>query len=222
MRTTILAVAALSLTAAAAAAAPDWTKTVANTSAGWRTGNPAAATRLVEYGSPNCSHCAHFAEATDARIMEKVKSGKLSFEYRPYLIFPHDVAAALIARCVPLQRRFAFVHDYYGNSAAITDKLRSAMADSARNAELEAAREAGIGAYNRKLAAVTGMGAIAARYGLTPAATNRCVADKAGLDWLQKAQTAAKDGGVTGTPTYMVNGERLNLSSPEELLAALK
>lgn len=219
MRSIILAAAALSLTAAAPR---DWSKTVTSTAVGWRAGNPAAGAKLVEYGSPNCSHCAHFAEATDAQIMAKVKTGKVSFEYRPYMIFPHDVAAALIARCVPLQRRFAFVHDYYGNSAAITDRLRKAMADSTQDAALKAASEKGMGAFNQKIVAVTGMGTLAARYGLTPAVTNRCVADTAGLDWLQKAQTAAKSAGIKGTPTYELNGRRLSIGSPEELLAALK
>ena len=220
MRKILLAAAALSLTGAAAPR--DWTKTVVNTATGWRAGNPAAPTKLVEYGSPNCPHCAHFAEATDAGIMARVKSGKLSFEYRPYMIFPHDVAAALITRCVPLGRRFAFVHDYYRNSAGITDKLRDAMSDDAKQAELEAAREQSIAAYNRKVVALTGMTALAARYGLTAAATNRCVANQAGLDWLQKTQSAAKSAGVNGTPTYMLNGERLSPGSPEDLLAALK
>jgi len=219
MRFVILALAGLSL---GAAAPRDWTKTVTSTPVGWRAGNPAAAAKLVEYGSPNCSHCAHFAEATDAQIMAKVKTGRVSFEYRPYMIFPHDVAAALTARCVPLQRRFAFVHDYYANSSAITDKLRAAMADSTQKAALEAAREEGIGAYNRKVMAITGMGSVAARYGLTPAMINRCVADQAGLDWLQKTQTAAKAADVRRTPTYELNGERLDIGSPEQLLEALK
>lgn len=219
MRLAFLALAALSLSGAAPR---DWTKTVVGTPVGWRAGNPAAASKLVEYGSPNCPHCARFAEVADAPIMAKVKTGKLSFEYRPYMIFPHDVAAALIARCVPVQRRFAYVHDYYRNSGAITDKLRTAMADSGQNAALEAAREAGIGAYNRKVLAITGMAAIAARYGVTPAMANRCVADQASLDWLQKAQTAAKAAGVRGTPTFFLNGERLDVGSPDELIEALK
>lgn len=207
---------------AAAVAARDWTLTVANTPNGWRAGNPSAPLKLVEYGSLNCPHCAHFAEATDAQIMAQVKSGKAAFEFRPYLIFPHDVAATLVARCVPLSRRFAFVHAYYGASAGMTERLRGAMADPAQSAGLKAAREQGMGAFNGKVLAITGMAQLAARHGLTPAAANRCVADKAGLDWLQKAQSAAKATGISGTPTYMLNGERLPLGSPEELLARLK
>lgn len=213
----------LSLLILAAAAAPrNWTQTVAATPAGWRAGNPAAPLKLVEYGSLNCPHCAHFSQGADAQIMERVRSGRVSFEYRPYLIFPHDVAATLVARCVPLSRRFAFTRDYYRNTAGFTDKLRSAMADPAQGAALKAAGEAGMGTYNRKVVAITGMGQLAARYGLTPTATNRCVADPAGLAWLQRAQTAAKAAGISGTPTYSLNGRKLDVGEPEQLLAALK
>ncbi len=211
------------LAAAVVAAAPrDWSHTVANTPAGWRAGNPAAPLKLVEYGSVNCPHCAHFAKEADPGIMAGVKAGRIAFEYRPYLIFPHDVAATLVARCVPLSRRFAFVHDYYGQSAAMTERLRSAMANPAQDAALKSAAKQGMGAFNTKVMAITGMGQLAARYGVQPAAANRCVADKAGLDWLQKTQAAAKAAGIRGTPTYQLNGETLDLGSPQELLARLK
>ena len=154
--------------------------------------------------------------------MARVKTGRVSFEYRPYLIFPHDVAASLVARCVPLSRRFAFTRDYYRNAEAMTDKLRAAMKDPAQDAELKAASEQSMGAFNQKVLAITGLGALAARYGLTPALANRCVANQASLDWLQKAHTAAKAAGINGTPTYQLNGEKLEIGTPEELLAKLK
>lgn len=215
----LAAAAALTLTAAAPR---DWSRTVINTPTGWRAGNPAAPVKLVEYGSLNCPHCAHFSQAADEPIMERVKTGRVSFEYRPYLIFPHDVAASLVARCVPLSRRFEFTRDYYRNTGAMTERLRSATRDPAQKDALEAAQAKGVGPYNQRVAAITGIGQLASRYGLAPAATNRCVSDPAALAWLQKAQTAAKAAGVTGTPTYQLNGQPLKPASPEELLAALK
>jgi protein-disulfide isomerase len=202
------------LLAAAAAIATVTTPT------GWRAGTAAAPLKLVEYGSLNCPHCAHFSQAADEQIMGQVAAGRASFEFRPYLIFPHDPAATLVARCVPLSRRFAFTRDYYRNAAAITERLRTAMARD--EAAFAAAREQGIGAFNRKVLGATGMTAVAARHGLTPAAANRCVADPAGLAWLQRAQAAAKADGVSGTPTYRLNGQKLDVGTPEELLAKLK
>ncbi|WP_294172229.1 thioredoxin domain-containing protein [uncultured Sphingomonas sp.] len=213
----------LGIAVAITAAAPrDWSRTVVNTAIGWRTGQAAAPLKLVEYASLNCSHCAHFSQAADEQIMAQVKTGRVQFEYRPYLIFPHDVAATLVVRCIPTSHRFAFIQDYYRNSEAITERLRGAMADATRRAALDAAKVQGVGAFNRQVVAVTGMGTLAARHGLTPVAANRCVADPAGLSWLQKTQAAAKAAGVSGTPTYRLNGQPLNVRSPEQLLAALK
>ena len=219
MKLALLVGAALTLTAAAPR---DWSHSVIDTATGWRAGQAGAPLKLVEYASLNCPHCAHFSQAADERIMAQVKTGRVSFEYRPYLIFPHDVAATLVARCVPPSRRFAFTRDYYRNTGAMTERLRGAMADGAQRAALDAAREKGMGAFNQKVLAITGMGTLAARHGLGAAAANRCVADPAGLRWLQKAQGAAKAAGISGTPTYRLNGQPLDARSPEQLLAALK
>lgn len=199
---------------AAAAAAPNWTQTVAITPAGWRIGNPAARIKLVEYGSLNCSHCAHYSEFATAPIMAAVKSGRVSFEYRPFLIFPHDVAASLIARCVPASRRFAFIESYYRQTGAFTDKLRAAAPDSLK-AE-------GIAATNRKMVAASGMAPLAARFGLSLPTINRCVSDPAGIAWVQGAYLKAKEAGVKGTPTFLINGARVQFNEAAELAALLK
>ena len=195
----------------------NWTQTAVNTPVGWRVGNPGARIKLVEYGSLNCPHCAHDAEFAFPQIMAAVKSGAVSFEFRPFLIFPHDVSASLIARCVPVARRFGFVESYYGATGGITDKLRAAD-----KAELEAARAQGPAALNRKMVSLGGMQQLSGRYGLTPAATSRCVSDKAGLDWLQAAYGKAREAGVTGTPTYFINGKRVQFQDSAELAALLK
>lgn len=204
----------LTLMLAAAVAAPNWTQTVASTPVGWRIGNPAARIKLVEYGSLNCPHCAHFSEFATAPIMAAVKLGRVSFEYRPYLIFPHDVPATLIARCVPARQRFEFIESYYRQTASFTDKLRAADPASLK--------ADGVAATNRKLVAVSGMAPLAARFGLTPPATNRCVSDPAGVAWLQGAYAKAKEAGVQGTPTFLINGKRVQFNDAAELTALLK
>ena len=57
-------------------------------------GNPAAAVKLVEYGSLSCPHCAHFAESGFKPLVDKyVDSGKVSYEY-PQLCHPRHVGRA--------------------------------------------------------------------------------------------------------------------------------
>lgn len=211
----------LLLAGAAAAAQPqparNWTQAVVSTPVGWRVGNPQAKIKLVEYGSLNCPHCAHYSEFATAPIMAAVRAGRASFEYRPFLIFPHDLPATLIARCVPASRKFGFIDSYYKATGGFTDKLRATDP-----AVLEAARAQGTAATNRKLVAITGMSALAARYGVAPAAVNRCVGDPAGLKWVQAAFTAGKEAGVSHTPTFLINGKEVTFGDAAELSALLK
>ena len=63
-------------------------------------GNPAAATKLVEYASYTCGHCAHF-EATDVPQIKKqfVATGKVSFDkicecpHRLRKLITHNIVA---------------------------------------------------------------------------------------------------------------------------------
>lgn len=185
-----------------------------STPLGWRVGNPSARLKLVEYGSLNCPHCAHYSAFATTPIMAAVKAGRVSFEYRPFLIFPHDVAATLIARCVPAGRRFSFIESYYRATGGFTDKLRAADPASLKAESMAAT--------NRRLVAVSGMAPLAARFGLSPAATNRCVSDPAGMAWVQAAYSKAKAAGVKGTPAFLINGERVQFDNAEELAALLK
>jgi protein-disulfide isomerase len=182
---------------------------------GFKAGLASAPRTLVEYGSLHCPHCAHFAEEGLPEISRRVQSGKLQFEFRPFLIFPQDIPASLIAKCVPAPQRFAFIHDYYRNSAAVTDRVRAA-AD-----ELNAAQAQGVPALNRGVVAVGQMKPIAARHGLTPVAVDRCVSDPKNMAWLEAAQDAAVAAGVTGTPTFELNGQRMKFAGADDLRTAL-
>ena len=182
---------------------------------GFRVGQPSAKQSLVEYGSLHCPHCGHFAAEAMPEVEKRVRAGTLKFEFRPFLIFPQDIPATLIAKCVPASRRFAFIEDYYRNSAAVTERVRAA-AD-----QLNAARAQGVPALNRKVVAAGQMKPIAARHGLTPAAVDQCVSDSKNMAWLEAAQEAARAAGVTGTPTFELNGERRQFGGAEDLKAAL-
>nr|WP_237219723.1 thioredoxin domain-containing protein [Sphingomonas arenae] len=201
----MLIVAAAALAAGSSAPAPSLV----------RVGPAKAADSLVEYGSLHCPHCAHFAEQGLPEIAKRVRVGSLRFEFRPFLIFPQDIPATLIARCVPAPRRLAFIEDYYRNSAAVTERVRASAS------QLNAVKEQGVPALNRRVAAVGGMKPIAARHGLTGAAVDQCVSDPKNMAWLESAQTSAQAAGVTGTPTFEVNGERMRLATADDLRAAL-
>src|SRR6476469_8709074 len=75
-----------------------WTDVVNDTTDGYLMGNPNAKVKLVEIGSLGCPVCKRFDDEGVPHVMEAVKTGNLSWEFRPYLIHgPIDMAANLIA-----------------------------------------------------------------------------------------------------------------------------
>ncbi|WP_114227070.1 MULTISPECIES: DsbA family protein [Sphingomonas] len=200
----------------AAAAAPALMP-VNDTPYGWQIGRRTAPKTLVEYGALNCPHCAAFNQEAGPKIMAAVKAGRVRFEYRPFQIFPNDPAATLIARCVPLSRRFQFVDAYYKSGREIVAKLQAADQSA-----LDAAGQKGDAELNRLLVKVTDVKPLAARFGLIGAAVDRCVSDPKGIAWLERSLKAAQDAGVTGTPTFFLNGERIQFSSFDDVADKLK
>lgn len=80
--------------------APDWSITVAETDAGHLIGNPDAETRVAEYVSYTCSHCAQFARDGDPALkILYVHTGKVSVEVRHMLRDPIDLTAAMLTHC---------------------------------------------------------------------------------------------------------------------------
>ena len=64
-------------------------------------GNPNAKVKLLEIGSLSCPHCKAFDDEGVPTLIENyVKPGKVSWEFRPYVIHgPIDMAANLVIRC---------------------------------------------------------------------------------------------------------------------------
>ncbi len=197
------------------AAATDWTKVVTDTGTGWRMGNPKAPNALVEYGSFNCGHCAEFAKAAMPVIRKQVAAGKLSFEFRPKQIFPHDPSATVLAHCVGKGRVFAYTDEYMEQSPAVLDRLRKAYAASPD--VIEKAQAGGLPAMVSTLARLGDIAPIAARHGVTPAKAGQCLADKAILARVDANEKAALAAGVRGTPTFFLNGKAAQPAALEAL-----
>ena len=100
-------------------AGSDWTKVIVETpEGGFRIGNPNAPVKLMEYGSFGCSHCAAFeAEGGEPLINGYVKSGRVSWEFRSYLIFAADPAISMLTRCHGPQAFFLLKQQLYATQA---------------------------------------------------------------------------------------------------------
>jgi protein-disulfide isomerase len=204
---TVGAAAALAPTAAAApakkaSASIDWSKRVATTpEGGFVMGNPAAKVKLVEYGSLTCGHCANFSTAAKAPLAARVRTGKVSFEFRNYVLNGRDIAASMVARCGGTARFFPLTEAFFATQAQWIDKIGAVP--PAQQQQIQALPE---GQRLVRIAAIGGLTQAAAQAGLTPARTNACLSDPAALRRLIQMAEAAEAKGVNGTPTFFING----------------
>jgi protein-disulfide isomerase len=205
-----LAVGAAAAVAPHATAAPakkasapiDWSKRVAATpEGGFVMGNPAARVKLVEYGSMTCPTCARFSNTAKAGLAARVRTGKVSFEFRNLVLNGVDVAASLVARCGGTARFFPLTENFYATQTQWTDKIRGVPV--AQQQQLQALPD---GQRLVRVAQLGGLTQMAAQAGLPAARTNACLADAAALKRLVQMAEAAEARGVHGTPTFFING----------------
>jgi len=187
----------------------DWTTTVSETpEGGYLKGNPNAAVKLIEYGALSCPHCAHFSHDSHDELEAMIKTGKISYELRPFLVHPQlDLAATLLARCsgpatfFPLADQFfARQDDWMGEAKfkTLTPAVQQAWASMTPN-QLAAD-------VATRLDLVTFVG----QRGISADKAKACLADKAGVDKLNALVTNAESQyHVNGTPTFILNGSVL-------------
>jgi protein-disulfide isomerase len=79
-------------------------------------GNPDAPITIVEYASLTCPHCAHFTNDVLPELKKKwVDTGKAKLILRDYPLDEPALRAAMIARCAPPDRYYAFVDTFFGS-----------------------------------------------------------------------------------------------------------
>lgn len=204
---------------AAAQASRDWTRSVVRTPyGGYLMGNPAAATRVVEYGSITCPHCARFsADASAALRSRYIRSGRVSFEYRPYLIFPTDPGAFMLLDCLGPNGFFPAAEELYAEQATWSGRFRELP-----QAEVQRIRALPPIEQTAAIARAAGIDQYFRRRGMTAAQVNACLADGAGLDRLIEVTNHARAHGVASTPSFFLNDRSIGAqdwSSLEPMLA---
>lgn len=186
-------------------AAADWTRhTALGPNGAFIVGNPKAPTKLVEYLSYTCSHCAHFqAESMPDLKAQWVKRGLVSVEYRNFVQDPFNLTAALLARCGGAAR---FLGNHEAVFADFQPWLERAQAFGAK--QKDAPAPASEAAEFKRIADGTGLTTMFAKRGLTPAVQGKCLADKQALATiLALTKSAVETKEFTGTPFFLVNGK---------------
>lgn len=201
---------ALSLFPAATQAAPakNWAQTVTLTKEGAHViGNPAAKTRLVEYVSYTCPHCAHFvAEGTAPLKAGWVSKGTVAVEIRNLVRDRYDFTAALLARCGGPAK---FPGNHEALFAAQNDWIAKAQAYEGQPSTLP--DDAKPAAVMTEIADKTGMLALMAKRGVTPAQSRACIASQPAFNAVMAMTKRAVDQDhVTGTPGFLIDGKLTN------------
>lgn len=224
MRAAAFAVAAafcLTAIPAAAKSAParDWSRTVVATpEGGFRMGNPNAKVKLIEYGSLACPHCRHFEETGYKPLVQTyVRTGRVSYEFRNFLLNAPDISISLLAHCAGPSKFFPMSEAVFSTQPQWEDKIANLSDD--HRAEIDKLSDT-----DRivRLAEITGFPQLAARFGVTPARARQCLTDPKGLERLLNITKSAEDAGVTHTPTFIINGKTSDAATWDQLEPELK
>ena len=180
----------------------NWAHTYSVTSdGGFRVGNPKAKVAIVEYGSLVCPHCRHFAETAMKPLIDRyVRPGKASYEFRPLILSGIDIAANLVARCGGPSAFFPIADKLYA-----TQRTWLGRVSEEQNQRIANLPESQMYAAFAK---ATGIVPIAAAQGVSAAKADKCLRDGPAALHLAEMAKVAEDLGITGTPTFFVNGKR--------------
>lgn len=203
----------------AAPAGKSWSQMVVATDDGMRIGNPDAPLQLIEFASPTCSHCAEFSQAGSEPLKrEFIDTGRVSLEVRPFMLNPIDLVVATILNCAGPDRFFPLLENLYASQPELFTGIQSAPQDlGQRAASLPEAQRFPVLAQGMKIDAF-----FAAR-GLAATEVNACLADPAKVNrWAESTTRNGQEFEVTGTPTFVLNGQVSDANTWEVLRERLR
>ena len=146
-------------------------------------GNPEAPITIVEYASLTCPHCAHFVNDVLPEIRKEwIDTGKVKLVLRDFPLDEPALRAAMIARCAPPERYYAFADTFF---AAQEKWVRSTD-------------------YREALARLAKLG------GMGQAEFDTCIANTELENKIVEGRLrATQELEVNSTPTFFVNGSKL-------------
>lgn len=188
----------------------DWTQTVSETpEGGFRMGNSDAPVKLVEYGSLGCHVCADFStEGGEVLTNDYVKTGRVSWEFRPYLLFPTDPGPSMLLRCQGAGPFFALSEQLYADQKSWMGKLQALPPEQIQQIQSMPPQQ-GVAAFVQ----ASGLDQYFRERGMPQAKIDSCLADPAGLAKLTEITALGNKDGVQGTPTFLINGEVANVAN---------
>lgn len=212
-----------SIAAAPAPAGKDWTQVVSTTpEGGYVMGNPDAALKLVEYGSRTCPTCGAFGQTAMRPLEDRyVKAGKVSYEFRDFLVHgPPDFAASLLGRCAGTEVFFPVLEQMFLDQPKFLDAQMKAAQDQRL---LQITNSGTPAQVANAWADAMGYVEFMAQRGVPEQQARACLSDTKAIDALTKmTQDASSQRNVTGTPTFFLNGKKLDGVTWPDIEQALK
>jgi protein-disulfide isomerase len=203
-------------------AGQEWTQVVSKTpEGGFVMGNPNAPLKLVEYGSRSCPTCGLFGRTGMEPLENKyVKTGKVSYEFRDYPVHgAPDLGMSTLGRCVSESAFFPILEQTYINQQQFEEKLGSPEAQALFQ-QLQGKSPTEVATA---WADYLGYIDFVQQRGVTEQAAKACLSDPKNVQAVVDMAQKGSENGVTGTPTFFLNGEKLeNTITWEQLEARLK
>jgi len=138
---------------------------------------------IIEYASMTCPHCAEFHNKTFPELKKRyIDTGKVRFIFREFPLDPLAAAGFMLARCAGEGKYYPMVETLFSQQKtwAVQKPIPPLLA-------------------------------IAKQAGFTQQSFEQCLANQKLLDDIEKVrERAASKLGVNSTPTFFVNGERVN------------
>ena len=177
-------------------------------------GNPDAPLKLVEYASHTCVACANFSQTASEPIKEYINTGVVSYEMRNLVRDPLDLAIARLVRCSTPEAHHALADQAWGEFDQI-------MTTAQQNGQ--AIQEAAIAQDFVGVAQNAGVLEFFAARGVSADQAKACLADTAGvMEIAERSDAQAKELGVDATPTFFLNGKKLEERTWPQIEALLQ
>ena len=143
---------------------------------------------IVEYSSLTCPHCGAFHRETLPDLKEKyIDKGLVKIYFRPFPFDPYATAGAMLAHCVAPKARVTFLDILFKR------QQQWIQAEQPMDALQGMAKQAGLSEGDFVV----------------------CLKDQNRLDGIRQMQTAAAEElGVRSTPTFFINGAKLEGNQP--------
>ena len=173
---------------------------------GYVLGNPDAPIKVVEYASLTCPACAAFATNGARELVDEyVASGRVSYEIRNQIHGPHDLALATLVRCGEKEAFHPRADQVWGNLQQVLTPIIE------NSAQVEQA--VGLPPEQRlvKIAEIGQFYDFFKARGLSEDQARQCLADESVYTAIaERSTTQSKEFGVEGTPTFFINGARID------------